>query len=498
LGIDAGTTSTKAGLFDCQGQLLAVHRQEYQLLSPAANIVELPAETYWQACCCVVRHVLEASRVPPEKIAALCISSQGETMVPVDAQGNSLRNAIVWLDGRAVDEAGELVRELGWQRIYQVTGQTDPSPYLPAPKLLWLKRHEPEIWRKAARFLLLEDYLHYRLTGQQVTDGCLQTSSLFYDINTRAWWPEMFNAVGLSPDRFGRLLEPGSPVGPITAQAAAATGLSPHTLAVTGGMDQAVGAVGAGNIRPGIVTETTGGVMAIFATLEQPVLDPQGKVPLYYHAIPGKCGLLPFGQTAGMALKWLRDRFFEHESQDAQAAGRDPYDLLTEMAASVPAGSDGLVVLPHLEGAACPEFNPAARAVFFGAALRHTRAHFVRAVLESVAYMLKRNLDLVEGMGVPVKELRCMGGGARSPLWLQIKADLLQKPVQTLVVEETGLLGAALLAAVAAGAFPDLDQAVQSMVHVGHIIYPQPEMQAVYLAGYSKYVTLYDRLADLF
>jgi len=263
-------------------------------------------------------------------------------------------------------------------------------------------------------------------------------------------------------------------------------------------MDQAMGAVGAGNIVPGIATESTGGALAIVATLANPLFDPQRRVPCHYHARTGTYCLMPWAQTAGMALKWFRDQFYYLESQMAYASNLDPYDLMTRAADTVPAGSDGLVVLPHLEGAACPEFNPAAKAVFFGATLRHTKAHFARGIMESVAYMLKVNLDLVEGLGIGVEEVRSIGGGARSDLWLQIKADVLQKPVATVEVEEAALLGAAITGAAGTGIFSSLEEGVSRMVRLKERIEPNPLRASVYQKGYAQYVELYDRLVPLF
>jgi len=326
----------------------------------------------------------------------------------------------------------------------------------------------------------------------------LQTSSLLLDIQNRRWWQPMFDFVGVAPERLGRLMEPGAVVGPLSREGAAELGLTTHTLAVTGAMDQAVGAVGAGNVVPGIVSETTGGALAIVVTLDRPLFDPARRVPCHYHARAGRYCLLPWGQTAGMALKWLRDQFFPLEAEAARAEGRDPYDVMTAQAAQVPAGSDGLVVLPHLEGATCPEFNPAAKAVFYGATLRHTRAHFVRGIMEAVAYTLKRNLGIVEQLGVGVKQIRSMGGGARSDLWLQIKADVLQKPVAAVAVEEAACLGAALLGATATGHFASLDEGVARMVRLREPVQPDPANAEIYAQSYVRYLELYERLAPMF
>jgi sugar (pentulose or hexulose) kinase len=467
LAIDAGTTSMKAAIFDADGNLLAVDRQEYRLETPAPTVVELDAEVYWTACCRAVRAVVEASATPPAEIVSLCISSQGETLIPVDSAGEPLRRAIVWLDNRAVEEA-RLIREaFGDEAMYRVSGQPEIVPTWPACKILWLGRHEPDLFRRTDKFLLLEDFLLHRLTGQFVTEYALQTSSLLLDIVAKDWnWP-VLDFVGITPDRLGRLMEPGAVVGPLAGPGAAQAGLSPATTAVTGAMDQVLGALGSGNIAPGLVTENTGGALAVVATLDGP-------------------------------LKWFRDAFFAAEAEEVRRAGLDPYDVMTRDAVGTPAGSDGLVALPHLEGAACPEFNPAARGVFFGATLRHTRAHFVRALLESVAYMLKRDVDLLQELGVPVRELRSAGGGARSDLWLHIKADVLQLPVATVACEETACLGAAILGAVATGTYTSLEQAVARMARLRGRIEPDPTNAKAYRQGYARYVELYERLKPMF
>ncbi len=498
LGIDAGTTALKAALFDEDGRMLVIDRQEYQLITPSPNVVELDAAIYWDACCTAVRNTVAASGINPAEIASLCISSQGETLIPVDDEGYPVRRAIVWLDGRAVDEARLIGDAFDLETVYRKTGQPEVAPGWPACKILWIKHNEPDVFSRTAKFLLLEEYLLHRLTGQYVAEYSLQTSSMLLDIVEKVWWAPMLEFIGLSPDRLGRLMEPGQVLGPLTASGARATGLSATTVAVTGAMDQFVGAVGAGNIAPGVVTETTGGALAIVVTLDRLTYDPNGRVPLNYHALPDTYCLLPWAQTAGMALRWFRDRFYHLETRVALDSGLDPYDLMTRPAEDIPAGSDGLVVLPHLEGAFCPEFNPAARAVFFGATLGHTKAHFVRAVMESVAYMLKKNLDLVEQFGVDVDEVRSMGGGARSPLWLQIKADVLQKPVRTLEVEETACLGAALMGATATGHFAGVEEAVASMIRLDRTIEPGTENLAAYERGYSRYLELYERLAPMF
>jgi xylulokinase len=488
----------KAAVFDEEGRLLGIDRQEYTLLMPAAAVVELDPETYWQACCRAVRNALHQSDTAPADVRALCISSQGETIVLLDAAGRPTRDAIVWLDNRAVEEAGLIAAEFGHEQVFEVTGEPDIAPTWPSSKVLWLRRHEPEVLARTAKVLLLEDYLLYRLTGETVTERCLQADTLYLDIRSGEWWPSMFAFTGITPGHRGRLCDPGEIVGPLSREGAKALGLTPATVAVTGAMDQMMGALGAGNVQPGLATETTGGALAIVVTLDRLLFDPGRHIPTMYHARPRTYALMPWAQTAGMALKWFRDTFYDLESHVAVASGLDPYVLMTAQAAQVPPGCDGLTMLPHLEGAACPEFNALARAVFFGATLRHTKAHFARSILESVAFMLKKNLDLVEALGMPVDRVRSTGGGARSRFWLQIKADVLQKPVEAVEVEEAALLGAALLAATATGAFAGLDEGVAQMVRVRESLEPDPAPAAAYADAYARYVELYDRLAPMF
>ncbi len=498
LGIDAGTTSMKAALFNERGEMLAVSRREYELLTPAPAVVECEAETYWEACCAVVRDVVAGSGIAPAAVATLAISSQGETLVPLDAGGRPTRRVIVWLDNRAVSEAAEISEKFGAETMFRISGQPEVVPTWPACKILWMRRHEPEQFDATAKFLLLEDYLLYRLTGQYVTELALQSDSLLVDICARDWQRDMLDYLGVDESRFGRLVEPGARIGPLDPRGAAEAGLTSATLAVAGGLDQTIGAIGAGNIRAGLVSETTGGALAVVATTTEPHFDPLRRLPCFYHARAGYYSLFPWGQTAGMALKWFRDAFYRAEMAAALAEGRDVYDLMTAEAQLVAPGCEGMTALPHLEGAFTPEYNPAARAVFFGATLRTSRGHFARALLEAVAFMLKRQVDLIEGMGVSIDEIRSIGGGARSPLWLQIKADALGKTIRTTESEETACLGAAMIGTVGAGYYADLDAAAANMVRLKATITPNPAQRTVYAQAYARYCELYDRLAPMF
>jgi sugar (pentulose or hexulose) kinase len=497
LSVDVGTTAIKTALFDERGRLIAKATREYELATPTALAVELDAEQYWCAFKHTVAEVLEAAPGAAPTIRALGISAQGETLICADDAGNALRPAIVWLDNRAQDEAEELAREFGNEQCYRVTGQVSFVPTWPAAKILWLRRHEPDTFRRTARFLLLEDYFIQRLTGQPVCEGSLVTSTAYWDFSRRAWWPEMLGYLGIGDGHLPELRESGEPVGSIRPSVARELGLDASTIVCTGALDQAAGAIGVGNIKPGVFSENTGAALAVCATVERPTFDPAAQMPCHYHGVPGLYMEHTF-TSGGMVLRWYRDTFCQPEIETARREGRDAYDLLSEMAAGVSPGSEGLVMLPHLQGAMAPEANPRAKGVFYGFTLRHTKAHFARSIMEAIACIVRRNVEVIEGLGIPVDEIRVLGGGARSDVWNRIKCDLTGRPVITTENEEAACLGAAILAGRAVGMFGSLEEAVDRMVVVKERLEPNPERRLLYDDVYARYRDLYDDLSGMF
>ena len=497
LGLDIGTTSVKAGVFDIEGHRLGFARHDYALQTPAVDYVELNAETYWSAACTVIRKALASDDVVGKEIVGIGVSSQGETVIPVDSNGNPIHPALVWLDNRAHSEAQQLNEQLG-RTAYRHTGIPEINPTWTACKIAWLRHNRPQVFRSAHKFLLVQDFVIHRLTAQFVTDGAVACTTLLYDIVDHQWWSQALEAVDLEPERLPAISKPGSVAGILTPQAAEALGLASGIPVVLGGMDQAVGAVGAGNILPEMISETTGGALTIQVTVPRPDVDSSGRVPVYVHSVPDQYLFVPVCDTGGMALQWFRNTFCESERQQAIKEGKDVYDLLTRLASEAPPGSDGLLMLPHLTGAFSPEYNPQARGVFYGFTLFHTKAHFTRAVLEAVAYMLRRNLELIAQAGVKAGELRATGGGAASQLWRQIKADVCQLPVVTLRHGDTAPLGDAMLAAVAINLFSSLDEAVSAMVSSAERLAPIPENVALYEMTYRRYCQLNDALEPLF
>ncbi|MBI3744945.1 MAG: hypothetical protein HY264_00165 [Chloroflexi bacterium] len=496
LGLDIGTTSVKAGLYDAAGSRIAGAGREYRLVHPVPDRVEIDPETWWTAALSAVRELLSTAGVERAAIAAIGVSSQGETVAAVDGRGRALAPALVWLDNRAAAEARELAERFGTTDVYDRTGVPDVNPTWTAPKLLWWRRHEPDLFRSAHRFVLAEDFVLRRLTGRFVTDGSIQCTTMLLDIRSGDWWAPMLEAVGVGPERLPELAAPGTIVGTLQADAAEALGLRAGLPVVAGGMDQGAGAVGVGNIAGGMISESTGGALTIQAAVDHHGGDPTRRTPVYVHSAPGTYLYCPVCPTGGMALTWFRDQLGSGESHGPGGSGS--YEGLTAFAAAVPPGCEGLTMLPHLAGAFSPEYVPAARGVFAGFTLAHTRGHFALAILEAVAFMLRRNVELLAQAGATATEIRSNGGGARSRLWNQVKADVCGLPIVTLEGEDAAVRGDAMLAGVAVGAFRDLAEAEAALVSTRDRFEPGPANGPAYDDAYHRYVRLFEALRPEF
>jgi len=497
LAFDLGTTALKCALHALDGDVLAKASEEYQLITPNSDAVEMDVETYWQAFKSAIASVLQESKVHPNEIRALGVSAQGETLILVDQEGIPLRRAIVWLDNRAQSEADQLAEIFGHRNAYEVTGQVKLVPTWPASKILWLRKNEPETFDKVAKFLLIEDYFLHRLTGEYVCEGSLVTSTCYWNFQTRQWWQEMLSTLGISEQQLPSYRESGEPIGKLRPEIAEELGLSRDTIACTGALDQACGAIGVGNIKPGIFSENTGAALAICATVNQPILDPGNQMPCHYHGIPRLYMLHTF-TSGGIVMRWFRDEFAGPEMRVSRTTGLDPYDLMGMEAARVQPGCEGLVMLPHLQGAMAPEANPKASGVFYGFTLRHGRGHFTRAIMEGVSFIVRRNIEVIEGLGVPVHEIRSLGGGARSSIWKQMEADIVGRPVLTTSNEEAATLGAAILAGKATGLYSSVEEAAERMIQIKQRFEPNPVNRAIYDDTFDTYLRLYDALCPLF
>jgi xylulokinase len=497
LGLDLGISTSKAILFDGNGQQIAGSKDEY-LIIPQGDTVEADPEVYWAPIARVIRRTLQEWGGNPARIRALSVSSHTETIIPIDANGAPVRPAISWMDNRSRPQAAELGRQIGRARVLQVSGQPEINPIWPLTKIRWMSENEPDLLRRTAQLLLPEDYILYRLSGRTVAEQTVWSSSLVLDIRKKTWAQEMLDFGGIGVEQLPELCAPSTCIGHVSSAAASETGLSQNTLVVAGAIDQICGALACGNIAPGMVSESTGSVLALLATISEPILDENSHIPCHIHAIPQQYCLLPWNPTGGMVFKWFMDMVVNSASMSNSISRDLTYEQLSSEAQSVPPGSDGLVMLPHLAGALFPEYNQIARGVFYGITLGHTRGHFVRSIMEAIAFLIRGDLEGLKAMGAGASELRVLGGGAKSRLWLQIKANVCQLPVIAPSQEESAALGAAILAAVGAGLYPTIPSAVEAMTTVREKILPEECDRDVYNACYGLYQRLYRSVEALY
>ncbi len=485
--LDVGTSSVKVCLFTPEMELVSRSVQEYAL-DARGNRVEAAGEIYLNAVRDGMKEVLKAAA--DYEVAAIGVTTQGETFAPVDESGNPLRPFIVWLDDRAGEQAGKLRARLEEREFYRTTGLPEISGALPLAKLLWLREEEPQVYEKTHKFLLVEDYLLYHLTGRFVSEKALQTSTGWFDLHTDGLWEKGLAAAGIDPDKLPEILECGEKVGPLTDKAARLLGLQPGIPVVTGAMDQTAAALAGGCTKPGTVTETTGSALVLAACTDEPTFAEGHHVTIYRHALPGKFIYLPIGNTGGMALKWFRDQFCRD-----LPGGEAGFDAISEMVSAIPAGCEGLTFLPFLSGSVDPDSCPEATACFFGARLSATRAHFARSVMESIAYLLRDFFEMLEKLNCPVREVYSLGGGSRSPQWLQIKADVCSRSFRPLKTGEATAMGAAILAGWGAGIIET--GTVPEMAPAG-CYEPNGENREAYEKAYGQYKKLYRALKPLY
>jgi len=489
LSIDIGTTSIKVGIFGIDGRLKAVSTQEYSLLTPSSDVVELPVNVYWEALRKGVREVLKKSKLHPQSVIALSISSQAETLICIDKKGKVLRNAIVWLDNRAVTESSEISRNFPKEILYKITGLPEMSPMWPASKILWLKRNEPYVFNQTSKFLIVKDYLIWKLTEEFSTEPTSSSSTCYLKLKQKDWWDDMLDFIGIKRNRLPPIFSSYEVVGNISSKVSSELGLSINTKVVAGSMDQMAAALGAGNIEPGVITESTGTALAVIACVDKPTFDLGGKVPCAPHCVPGKFVLMPYSQTSGIVLRWFRDTFGINDKGEKKS-----YDALMQLAKTVPAGSEGLLALPHFTGTFCPDFNSEARGAFVGISFNHKKAHFVRALVESISFMLRENVELLKNLGVKVEKVKSLGGAAKSDFWLQVKSDVLNLPIDLPKCSEAASLGAAILAGVGTKVYRSVDDAVKIAVSTKKTFIPQPKNVVVYQEAFRNYLNLYQKL----
>jgi xylulokinase len=487
LGIDVSTTATKAVLVDEAGRVAGIGSAAYGYEVPRPLWSEQEPALWWDGTVAAIRSVLASANVAASEVAAIGLAGQMHGAVLLDDADAPLRPAILWNDQRTAAECDEIRERVGPRRLVELTGN-DALTGLTAPKLLWVRRHEPETWSRVAHVLLPKDYVRLHLTGTHAVDRADGAGTLLFDLAARDWSPEVLDALELDPALLPSTFEGPQVTGTITAAAAEATGLRAGTPVVAGGGDQAAGAVGVGAVDPGTVALSLGTSGVVFAATDRPIVEPDGRVHAFCHAVPERWHLMSVMLSAGGSLRWFRD---------ALAPGATFADLADE-AGCAPAGSDGLWFLPYLTGERSPHPDPLARGAFVGLTISHERRHLARAVLEGVAYGLRDGLDLMVAAGMPApRQIRAGGGGIASPLWRQILADVLDAEIATVGTSEGAAYGAGLLAAVGAGWYADVGAATSALVTATAAATPGQDA-STYAEAHRLYRNLYPALAPLF
>ena len=506
LGIDVGTGGTRALVIDDRGGIVASATAEHApFASPQTGWAEQDPHDWWRATRESVAAVLRQPGVSADAIKAIGFSGQMHGSTLLDSHDEVVRPALLWCDQRTDRQCRQITEAIGAARLIELTLNPALTGFT-APKLLWVREHEPELWRSVRSVLLPKDYVRFRLTGYKATDVADASGTLLFDVGMRKWSTTVLDALDLKHSLMPEAFESPMITGSVSEAGAEATGLKAGTPVVGGGGDQAAGAVGMGIVRAGAVSATIGTSGVVFAATDRPVLEPGGRIHTFCHAVPGRWHVMGVTLGAGLSLRWFRDQFVSHGAEappphpaavEAGLQARDPYDLMTDAAATAPAGSDGVLWAPYLMGERTPHLDPHARAALVGLSGSHSKAHVFRAVLEGVAFSLKDSFSIFEAMQVPVSHVRLGGGGARSALWRKIQADTYGYPVEIVAAEEGAAYGAALLAGVGAGTWKTVDDACDAVVRVVTRIEPDQTDRATLARQYERYRKLYPALRTI-
>lgn len=485
LGIDSSTTATKALVVDGDGTVVAIGRSAYEYETPRPSWAEQSPLLWWQATTIAIKAALEKASIDGSAIAAVGLTGQMHGLVLLDESGEVLRPSILWNDQRSDTECDDIRETIGRQQLIDITGN-DALAGFTAPKILWVRNHEPEIFDRAATMLLPKDYVRYRLTGTYAVDKAGGSGTMLFDLANRDWSSEIVDALEIPRSMLPQTFEGTEVTGVISAEAAAATGLTPNTPVMAGGGDQAANAVGVGAIHPGVAAVSLGTSGTVFAATNGPMRNSDGHLHAFCHAVPSTWHLMGVMLSAAGSYRWFKDNF----------APTVDNEHINRAAAKIPKGSNGLVFLPYLTGERTPHPDPMARGAFVGLTVRHEVGHLARSVMEGVAFGLRDLFQLVESE-VRITDARVSGGGAASDVWLQILADVLDRPVQVADQPEAAALGAALLAATGSGAFDTVSEACSAAVRLGNTHEPSAQSDS-YAEMYSVYAGLYPTLKDTF
>lgn len=497
LGLDIGTSQVKALLITVEGEIVGSASQEYPLYSPRPGWTEQNPEDMWQGTITALRKVLDKYDVDPADIKGVGLSGQMHSSVFLDKEGNVIRPAILWNDSRTTKQCYDIETIVGKEQLLKEACNPALEGFT-APKVLWLKENEPENFEKVRWLVLVKDYIRFRLTGELKMELSDAAGTLLLNVKEQRWSDVIMNKLGLPMEILPELVGSSEIAGTITPEAADITGLAPGTPVVGGGADNACGAVGAGIVAAGraMISLGTSGVM--LAHLDVPKLPNGGTIHMFNHAVKDRFYMMGVILSAGLSFGWFRNHFGQMETAVAGSLGTDPYTLLSTEAELSPPGSKGLIFLPYLTGERTPHGDGNARGGFFGLSASHGRRDLVRAILEGVGFAFRDSLCLLQQAGWTGDSMRCIGGGAKSRLWLEILASILGLQMQTLNVDEGPGVGAALLAGVGVGAFSDPKEASEAILKVTSTIDPNEEWHGIYLDVYQVYKSLYPALKPMY
>jgi xylulokinase len=498
LGIDIGTSGTKALLMDSSAKVLATATVSHTISSPRPGWSEQDGETWWAAAVQAVRAVMVRAGVGGQAVSAIGLSGQMHGLVITDGAGRPLRPAIIWNDQRSAPQAWEIEKTVGGKsKLISLVGNVAMTSFT-LTKLLWVRRHERRTYDRIKHLLLPKDYIRLRLTGEYVGDVSDMSGTLMLDQRRRDWSSRMVSIFQLDRDILPAVVESHEVSGRLRASAAAELGLTEGTPVVGGAGDQPAGAVGNGVVRDGLTSATMGTSGVVYVHSRRYKTDPAGRVQTFCSAVAGQYCMFGCVLSAGGSLQWFRNVLAAAEVEQARRENVDPYDLLTAQAASAPVGCEGVFFLPYLTGERTPHADPFARACWIGLHSRTSRAELVRSVMEGATFAMNDAVTILRDRGLKVRQIRLSGGGARSAFWRQLQADVYGIPCVTINVEEGPAYGAALLAAVGAGAFRNVGEACQAGIRITRTIRPQPKLTRRYAELYAQYRRLYPALKDEF
>jgi xylulokinase len=494
IGLDIGTTGCKCSIFDGMGNISAYSYREYGVFSPEPGMFELNPEEVWESVKIVIGTA--AANYRGDRITAICVSSFGEAGVPLDREGRVLSNSFIYTDIRGEKQCRELTEKLGLERIMEIAG-VHAHPMYTINKVMWIKKNLSDIYKRIWKFMLFEDFIMYRLGQVEAIDWSLASRTMAFNVTKKIWEAEIFEASQIKPDIFSKAYSSGTVVGSVKNSIAEELGLPKGVMLVTGGHDQVCAALGGGIIKKNIAINGMGTVECITPAFDRPLLGKRmlncnfACVP---HAVDGMYVTYAFNFTGGALLKWYRDNFAKAEKLDAERSGENVYAILDQKALKSPTD---ILVLPHFAGAGTPRMDTCSKGAVVGLGFDKGSSHLYRALLEGITYEMLYNIECLEEAGMTVNELRAVGGGAKSELWLQIKADIMGRRIVTLDVDEAGTLGTAILAGVATGVYKSLESAVDALVRVKNEYYPDGKNHDIYMENYMRYKKLYGAVKEI-